>query len=45
MGAIASGALFARNLPKIRVQARELIIAQGLAGGNPPQEMSARSVT
>jgi MFS family permease len=45
MGAIASGALFARNLPKIRVQARELIIAQGLAGGNPPQEMSARSVS
>jgi MFS family permease len=45
MGAIASGALFARDLPKIRVQARELIIAQGLAGGNPPQEMSARSVS
>jgi MFS family permease len=40
--AIASGAIFARNLPTIRVQARELIIAQGLAGGNPPQEMTAR---
>ena len=35
MGAIASGAIFARHLPKIRVQARELIIAQGLAGGDP----------
>jgi hypothetical protein len=40
-----AGAIFARNLPKIRVQARELIIAQGLAGGNPAQEMTARSVS
>lgn len=45
MGAIVGGAIFARNLPKIRVQARELIIAQGLAGGNPAQEMTARSVS
>jgi MFS family permease len=45
IGAIVGGAIFARNLPKIRVQARELIIAQGLAGGNPAQEMTARSVS
>jgi MFS family permease len=45
IGAITGGAIFARNLPKIRVQARELIIAQGLAGGNPAQEMTARSVS
>ncbi|MGD0963712.1 MAG: MFS transporter [Candidatus Acidiferrales bacterium] len=45
LGAIVGGAIFARNLPKIRVQARELIIAQGLAGGNPAQEMTARSVS
>jgi MFS family permease len=44
-GAMLAGAIFARNLPKIRVQARELIIAQGLAGGNPAQEMTARSVS
>ena len=37
MGAIVGAAIFARNLPKIRVQARELIIAQGLAGGEPAQ--------
>lgn len=45
IAAIVSGAVFARYLPKIRVQARELIIAQGLAGGNPAQEMTARSAS
>ena len=44
-GAICGAAIFARHLPKIRVQARELIIAQGLAGGEPAQEMNARSVS
>jgi MFS family permease len=43
VGAIAGAALFARNLPKIRVEARELIIAQGMAGGEPAQEVTARS--
>jgi MFS family permease len=41
IGSIVGSAIFARNLPKIRVQARELIIAQGLAGGDPAQEMTA----
>jgi MFS family permease len=45
IGALVGAAIFARNLPKIRVEARELIIAQGLAGGEPAQEMSARSVS
>jgi hypothetical protein len=44
-GAILAGAIFARNLPKIRVQARQLIIAQGLAGGEPAQEMTARTAS
>jgi MFS family permease len=43
VGAIIGAALFARNLPKIRVEARELIIAQGMAGGEPAQEVTARS--
>jgi MFS family permease len=43
VGAIVGAALFARNLPKIRVEARELIIAQGMAGGEPAQEVTARS--
>jgi MFS family permease len=45
LGAIIGSAVFARNLPKIRVEARELIIAQGMAGGEPAQEMTARSVS
>jgi MFS family permease len=40
LGAIA----FARNLPKIRIQAHNLIVAQGMAGGEPPQEMTTRIV-
>jgi len=32
-------------LPKIRVEARELIIAQGVAGGEPADEMAARPVS
>ena len=39
-----SGAFFVR-LPKIRTEARELIIAQGVAGGDPPQEMTIRGIT
>jgi MFS family permease len=45
IGAIVGAAIFARHLPTIRVEARELIIAQGLAGGEPAQEMNAGSVT
>jgi len=35
---------FGLQLPKIRVEARQLIIAQGMAGGEPAEEMSARVV-
>jgi len=43
VGAIIGAGFFARNLPKIRVEARELIIAQGMAGGEPAQEVTVRS--
>jgi MFS family permease len=46
VGAIIGAGLFARNLPKIRVEARQLIIAQGMAGGEPAtEEMTARSAS
>ncbi len=45
IGAIIGAAIFARNLPKIRVEARELILAQGLAGGDPAQEMTSTSIS
>jgi hypothetical protein len=47
MGAVAcigGAALFGLQLPKIRVEARQLIIAQGMAAGAPPEEMTARVV-
>jgi len=47
MGAVAAvggAALFGLNLPKIRVEARQLIVAQAMAGGAPPEEMTAHVV-
>jgi hypothetical protein len=32
---------FAVQLPKIRVEARQLIIAQAMTGGEPSEEMTA----
>jgi MFS family permease len=45
LGALASiGAAitFALHLPKVRPEAQRLIIAQAVAAGDPPQEMTAR---
>jgi MFS family permease len=47
MGAVATiggAALFGARLPNFRVEARRLILAQGMTGGNPPEEMTARVV-
>jgi len=47
MGAVAAvggAALFGVSLPKIRVEARHLIVAQAMAGGAPAEEMTARVV-
>ncbi len=43
--AICGAILFAINLPKIRVEARQLIIAQGMAGGEPALEPGVTAVT
>jgi MFS family permease len=48
IGAVAclvGATIFAVRLPSLRVQARELIIAQTVAGGDPPQEMTASGVS
>jgi len=37
---IAAGGVFTLRLPALRGEARQLIVAQGLAGGDPPQEMT-----
>jgi MFS family permease len=43
--AILGAVVFARHLPKIRVEARRLIVAQGLAAGEPAQELTANPVS
>jgi MFS family permease len=35
---------FGRALPELRIEARRLIVAQGLAGGEPAQEMNTQPV-
>ena len=35
---------FGRALPELRIEARRLIVAQGLAGGEPEQELNAQTV-
>jgi MFS family permease len=45
VGAVAclgGAAVFASRLPRLRVAARELIIAQTMTGGSPPEEMTSR---
>jgi MFS family permease len=47
MGGVAclgGAAIFGLRLPKIRDEARRLIIAQGMVGGEPVQEMTTRVV-
>jgi MFS family permease len=47
MGAVAGiggAALFWLRLPSFRVEARRLIVAQAMAGGDPPEEITARVV-
>ena len=41
LASLAGAWWFGVQLPKIRVEARQLIIAQGMAGGEPAEEMSA----
>jgi MFS family permease len=41
---LAGAIWFWRSLPDLRVEARRLIIAQGLAGGEPVQEMDTQPV-
>jgi MFS family permease len=42
IAAVGGAAIFGIKLPKLRVEARRLIVAQGMVGGEPAQEMTAR---
>lgn len=43
-GCIAGSVLFGLKLPKLRVEARRLIIAQQVAGGDPAQQITSQGV-
>jgi hypothetical protein len=36
--------MFGRALPGLRIEARRLIVAQGMAAGEPAQELNAQPV-
>jgi hypothetical protein len=40
LAAVAGAWWFSVQLPKIRVEARKLIVAQAMAGGEPAEEMA-----
>jgi MFS family permease len=42
IGAIIGAAFFARILPQFRTEARELLIASGMAAGQPPESIPTR---
>jgi MFS family permease len=42
---LAGAAIFWRRLPALRVEARQLIIAQAAAGGEPAEQATARSIS
>ena len=42
---LAGGAVFALTWPALRGEARQLILAQSLAGGEPPEEMTGQAVS
>jgi MFS family permease len=44
VAALGGAAIFGLRLPQLRVEARRLIVAQGMVGGDPAEEMTARVV-
>jgi len=45
VGCLLGAAVFARHLPGLRGEALRLILAQGMIGGEPPEEMTTRGIT
>jgi MFS family permease len=45
LACILGSGVFGAQLPVMRVEARRLILAQGLAGGDPPQEIVSQEVS
>jgi len=45
LGAVVGSIIFLRKISKLRFEARQLIVQQGLGGGEPLEEMSARGIS
>ncbi|MGB0035128.1 MAG: MFS transporter [Candidatus Acidiferrales bacterium] len=45
LAATVGAAVFLRHVPKLRFEAHELLAAQGLAGSDPLEEMTARGIS
>jgi MFS family permease len=45
LACLAGAAVFWKRLPALRVEARQLIIAQAAAGGEPAEQSTARSIS
>jgi hypothetical protein len=45
MGAVIGSIVFLRKLPDLRFEARQLIVAQGLGGPEPVEELTARGIS
>jgi MFS family permease len=45
LGAVAGAFFFLKRLPHLRFEARQLLIAQGLGGGEQVEEMTARGIS
>ena len=45
MVCIAAAVWFGRHMPTLRAQTRELVLAQGLTGGSPAQEITSRGLS
>ena len=42
---IAAAIWFGRHMPSLRAQARDLVLAQGMTGGSPAQEITSRGLS
>jgi MFS family permease len=45
LACIAGAIVFARNMPNIRAEARDLILAQGMGGGTPAEAMTSQEAS
>ncbi len=45
LASIAAAIWFGRHIPKLRAEVRDLVLAQGMTGGSPAQEITSRGLS